>query len=204
LPAGSLRKRRKAATRERLLDSARRLFTTLGFEGATVRRIAQEAEMSVGAVFTHFGSKGEILSEVMQDRLEALYAELDGVATAPAGSTAARLQAMFATHFAFEAGHVKLFLAHIAAAFDPTLAPDAKPYGKNPRLREMVEACLVRGVADGDLDADLSVQDAVDLLMAAYAWTYRLAAWSQAGAPQMTAHMDRQILLIVSGLRARA
>jgi hypothetical protein len=44
----------------------------------------------------------------------------------------------------------------------------------------------------------------VDLLMAAYAWTYRLAAWEQASAEAMTAVMDQQIGLIVGGLLPRS
>ena len=75
----SARQSQKAATRMRVIAAARELFDTEGYEGTTVREIARHAKVSVGSVFTTFASKGEILSQVMQDRLDGLYAELDRV-----------------------------------------------------------------------------------------------------------------------------
>ena len=46
-------------------------------------------------------------------------------------------------------------------------------------------------------------QEIIDLLMAAYVWVYRLAAWHDADAATMTAVMDRQIGLICDGIRPR-
>jgi AcrR family transcriptional regulator len=187
-----------------VLAAARDLFVSLGYEGATIRQIANLAGVSVGSVFTTFASKGEILSEVMKNRLEGLYAELDRVVPYLRGSTADRLRSTFAIHFAFEIRHVQLFLAHIAAAYDWTLAPEALPFGRNLRLQALILDCLAKGVADGDVDPRADLRAVVDLLMAAYAWTYRLAAWEAAGAEAMTAAMDRQIGLIATGLRPRS
>ena len=186
-----------------MLAAARELFARQGYEAATVRQIATLAGVSVGSVFTSFSSKGEILSEVMKDRLDGLYAELDQVIPHLRGSTTDRLQSMFAIHFAFEIRHVQLFLAHLAAAYDWTLAATATPYGRNYRLQELLIDCLAKGVANGDVDPATDLQGVVDLLLAAYAWTYRLAAWEHATAEAMTAAMDRQIGLIATGFRPR-
>jgi AcrR family transcriptional regulator len=157
----------------------------------------------VGSVFTTFASKGEILSQVMQERLGSLYGELDRVAPHLRGSTADRLRSMFAIHFAFEAPRVRLFLAHIAAAYDFTLTAAAAPFGRTPRLQEILRECLDKGVEAGDVDPFADRQQIVDLLMAAYAWTYRLSVWEGADAAAMTAVMDRQIGLIAEGFRPR-
>jgi AcrR family transcriptional regulator len=186
-----------------VLAAARELFISVGFEAATIRQIARLAGVSVGSVFTTFASKGEILSEVMQERLEALYAELDRLIPTLQGSTADRLSSMFATHFAFEIRHLQLFLAHIAAAYDWTLAPGARPFGRNPRLRGLIRECLRCGVASGDVDSAADLDGFVELLLAAYAWTYRLGAWEDASAETMTAVMDQQIVLIARGFQAR-
>ena len=199
----SLRRTQKEATRNRVIDAARELFDTQGYEGTTIREIARHAGVSVGSVFTTFASKGEILSQVMQDRLDGLYAELDRVMPHLRGGTVDRLRTMFAIHFAFEVRHTRLFLAHIAAAYDWTLTPDARPMGKNTRLIGIMRGALAKGVADGDVDPAIEFQEIVDLLMAAYAWVYRLAAWNDADAEAMTAVMDRQLALIVGGLRPR-
>ncbi len=201
--APSLRRTQKEATRNRVIDAARELFDTQGYQGTTIREIARHAGVSVGSVFTTFASKGEILSQVMQDRLDGLYAELDRVMPHLRGETVERLRTMFAIHFAFEVQHTRLFLAHIAAAYDWTLPPSARPMGKTPRLQEIIRECLEKGVAEGDVCCEADQQEIVDLLMAAYAWVYRLAAWDDADAAAMTRVMDRQIGLIAAGFRPR-
>ena len=180
-PVGQ-RQTQKEATRNKVLDASRELFDTQGYQGTTIREIARQAGVSVGSVFTTFASKGEILSQVMQDRLDGLYAELDRVMPHLRGGTLERLRTMFAIHFAFEVKHTRLFLAHIAAAYDWTLPPSAKPMGKTPRLQEIIRECLAKGLAEGDVDTNIAFQEVVDLLMEAYAWIYRLAAWDDADA----------------------
>ena len=198
------RRTQKQATRNRVIEAARELFDTQGYQGTTIREIARHAGVSVGSVFTTFSSKGEVLSQVMADRLDGLYAELDRVMPHLRGATAERLRTMFAIHFAFEAKHTRLFLAHIAAAYDWTLPATATPMGKNQRLQGLIRECLEKGVAQGDVCPEVDQQDVIDLLMAAYAWVYRLAAWNDADAPAMTAVMDRQIALIAGGFQPRA
>lgn len=199
----SVRKSQKEATRQRVLDAARELFETQGYEETTVREIARRAEVSVGSVFTTFTSKGDILSQVMADRLDGLYAELDRVAPNLRGSTADRLRSTFAIHYAFETRRTKLFLAHIAAAYNWTLGPTTKPYGRNPRLRQIIRDCLAGGVARGDVDSAADVELIIDTLLAVYAWTYRLAAWEDADAMALSAVFDRQLGLIADGFRPR-
>ena len=198
-----VRKSQKEATRQRVLTAARDLFETRGYEETTVREIARQAQVSVGSVFTTFSSKGDILSQVMADRLDALYAELDRVAPHLRGSTPDRLRSLFAIHFAFETRRTRLFLAHIAAAYSWTLSAASRPYGRNPRLRQMVADCLTEGVNRGDVDPTCDLDVVIDSLMASYAWTYRLAAWDAADADAMSAVMDRHIGLIADGFRAR-
>ena len=198
------RQSQKEATRQRVVNAARELFDTHGYQGTTIREIARHAGVSVGSVFTTFASKGEILSEVMQARLEPLYAEIDRVMPHLHGTTVDRLRTMFAIHIEFEARQVRLFLSHIAAAYDWTLSSGARPYGRNQRLIDAVGECLARGKADGEVRDDVDCAEVVDLLMAAYAWTYRLVITSNADAKALIGVMDRQIGLIVEGLTPRS
>ncbi|MDO8377763.1 TetR/AcrR family transcriptional regulator [Phenylobacterium sp.] len=199
----SVRQSQKEATRKRVLDAARDLFESRGYEETTVREIARVAEVSVGSVFTTFSSKGDILSQVMADRLDALYAELDRVVPHLRGSTADRLASMFAIHYAFETRRTKLFLAHIAAAFDWTLEANSRPFGRNAHLMQVVRDCLAEGLVRGDVDPATDLDIIVDALMASYAWTYRLAAWNGSDAEAMSAVFDRHIRLICQGFAPR-
>ena len=198
------RQTQKEATRNRVIEAAKELFDTQGYQGTTIREIAAHAGVSVGSVFTTFASKYEVLSQVMADRLDGLYAELDRVMPHLRGGTVDRLRTMFAIHFAFEVRHKRLFLAFIAATYDWTLPPTSTPMGRNRRLQDIIGECLAKGVEDGDVDPGLNQQEVIDLLMAAYVWVYRLAAWHDADAPAMTEVMDRQIALIAAGFAPKA
>lgn len=55
-----------AETRQRLLDAAATVFGRDGFEGARVAQIAEEAGLSVGALYNHYGSKADLLAAVVE------------------------------------------------------------------------------------------------------------------------------------------
>ncbi len=198
------RQTQKEATRRRVIEAARDLFETVGYEETTVREIATQAGVAVGSVFTCFASKAEVLSQVMQDRLEDLYAELDRITPHLRGTVVDRLSSIFALHYAFETRRTPLFLAHIAAAYSWQTGSGAVPYGRNPRLRGMIFDCIADGRHRGEVAEEADISLIVDTLMAAYAWNYRLAAWEQAGPEQMSAVMERQISLIAQGFRPAA
>jgi AcrR family transcriptional regulator len=200
----TLRQTQKEATRRRVMDAARELFDSQGYQGTTIREIARSAGVSVGSVFTTFASKYDVLSQVMQDRLDGLYEELDRVMPHLRGATLDRLRTMFAIHFAFEVRHKRLFLAYISATYDWTLPASATPMGRNRQLMDIIAECLAKGVAEGDVAPAVEHQEIIDLLMAAYVWVYRLAAWHDADAEAMTEVMDRQIALISQGFTPRS
>jgi AcrR family transcriptional regulator len=50
-----------ASTRERILDVALDLFTDQGFDGTSMREIAERLQLSKPAIYYHFASKEEIL-----------------------------------------------------------------------------------------------------------------------------------------------
>lgn len=184
-----------------MLESARDLFNEIGYEETTIRAVAERAGVSVGSVFTTFASKADVLSQVMDDRVEALYRELEHVARHMRGSTADRLCSLFAIHYDFECRRVRLFLAHISASFSPSLDRNTVPFGRNSRFMNMILDMLEEGVGRGEVCPEADLPLVLDTLMAAYAWNYRLAASQGCDAQAMTAIMDRQILLIFKGVK---
>jgi AcrR family transcriptional regulator len=55
------RARKKAATRAAIADAALALFLEHGFEGVSIRQIAEAADVSVATVFVHFPSKEALI-----------------------------------------------------------------------------------------------------------------------------------------------
>lgn len=193
----------KEATRRRVLEAAYELFESEGYEATTVRAIARRAGVSVGSVFTSFTSKAQILSEVMEAWRSGLYAEFDRLLPHLRGSTADRLRSMFAIHYAFEAPRRRLFLAHIAAAYSWNSGLNSRPFGQAERLKGMLRDCLADGIGRGDVDPQADLDLIVEMLLAAYGWTYRLVTWQDATTEELCALMDRQIGLIAEGFAPR-
>lgn len=66
---------RNIDTRERILDTAERLFMAHGYEGTSMRQITSEASVNLAAVNYHFGSKEALIEEVFRRRLDWLNEE---------------------------------------------------------------------------------------------------------------------------------
>lgn len=56
VPTGR-RERKKAATRQKIADTALRLFLERGYEAVGIRDVAAEADVAVTTLFSHFASK---------------------------------------------------------------------------------------------------------------------------------------------------
>lgn len=62
----------KGGSRERLLDAAEMLFAEKGFDATSIREIASRAGDTIGTLSYHFGSKSQLLSEVVRRRFDVL------------------------------------------------------------------------------------------------------------------------------------
>ncbi len=78
------RERKKAATRAAILEAASALFLARGFEGVTVREIADRADVSEKTVFTHFPRKEALVFSDEDERHERLVSAVSG---RPAGTS---------------------------------------------------------------------------------------------------------------------
>jgi AcrR family transcriptional regulator len=58
------REREKSETRDKILDAARELFVTEGYEGVSMRRVADKIEYSPTAIYVHFADKNELFHEL--------------------------------------------------------------------------------------------------------------------------------------------
>jgi AcrR family transcriptional regulator len=58
------RERERQALRERILDAARELFTSRGYEAVTMREIASRIEYSATALYAHFADKESLVREL--------------------------------------------------------------------------------------------------------------------------------------------
>ncbi|MFI8949690.1 TetR/AcrR family transcriptional regulator [Streptomyces sp. NPDC053750] len=61
------RERKKAATRQKIADTALRLFLEHGYDAVGIRDVAAEADVAVTTLFSHFASKEALVFEQEED-----------------------------------------------------------------------------------------------------------------------------------------
>ena len=66
--------------RAELLAAAEKIFTVAGYEGATIRKIADEVGVSSTALYMYFQDKSQIMLEICVHALEDLYHKLEAIA----------------------------------------------------------------------------------------------------------------------------
>jgi AcrR family transcriptional regulator len=61
------REREKSDTRDKILDAARELFVTEGYEGVSMRKVAEKIEYSPTAIYVYFADKNELFHELCRE-----------------------------------------------------------------------------------------------------------------------------------------
>jgi AcrR family transcriptional regulator len=83
LSAGlSRRERERLHCREEILAAASELFAQLGYEKTAVKQIAGRVGVSVGALYSHFSGKEEILRELLENSMRELRRRSDAACSA--------------------------------------------------------------------------------------------------------------------------
>jgi len=87
-----------------ILEAAERIFVAEGYEGATIRKIADEVGVSSTALYMHFRDKDEILHEICLQAMQALLEQNSEIAARPADAVT-RLQLMLEAYVAMGLDH---------------------------------------------------------------------------------------------------
>src|SRR4029079_16278860 len=73
----SLRERKRARTRQALIDAAAELFEQRGYDGTTIADIAAAAEVSTRTYFSYFATKEDVLFPEADARVKAALTAID-------------------------------------------------------------------------------------------------------------------------------
>lgn len=90
--------------RGEILDAAERIFIAEGYEGATIRKIADEVGVSPTALYIHFPDKAAILGEIGKRTLELLLARNLELAAQPQDA-AVRVRTMLEAYMRWGLAH---------------------------------------------------------------------------------------------------
>ena len=88
-------RKRAVVRREEIVSIAADIFATKGYNGASLRDIAERAGMTKAALYYHFPDKEQIFGAVVMTRMEALNAAVTEATTAAGDDPLARILAFF-------------------------------------------------------------------------------------------------------------
>jgi AcrR family transcriptional regulator len=146
-------------TRERLLEAALELTREGGYAAASVAQIAERAGVSGGALYRHWGSKGELFAELFRTVCTRELAAMRAAAEAP-GTVTERIEAVLGTFAGRALQSPRLAWTLIAEPVHPLVEAERLDYRR--AYREDLAVLLQAAVDAGEIPA----QD-VDLTAAA-------------------------------------
>lgn len=161
----SRRREQAAATRQRIIDSARKLFAHDGYAATPIRVIAEQAGVAEQTVYAIFGTKRNILTAVWDTMdADAGVEELVQQLGEAAGNPERQIELTVAFDLRlFERAADIMQAAHRAASADPELA-DALVEG-HQRGRRGRERFVQAWVESGRLRSELSLNEALDIFV---------------------------------------
>ncbi|WP_421736529.1 TetR/AcrR family transcriptional regulator [Caulobacter sp.] len=191
----------KQRTRERVLSAARRLFSERGYEGATIRDIAQAAGMSTGAVFASFSDKSELFDEILTADYEVIYAQM--VQAARAGATVDEaLLGLFGVAYSFHLDQLPLLRASIAVSWTRSDAAERRARTDVKHIFRLIGEVTQRGIDQGQLKSDINAKLLAEMTWDVYVANYRRAVFDGWSADALLARLSDQLKVIFAGARA--
>lgn len=147
--------RKGERTRRRILEAARRVFGQAGYDRATIRAIAAEAQVDKSSVIQYFGTKQQLFREAVDFRMEVdaltvggdpaasaenyLRAMLERWAADPDSPMAVLLRTSLTSEEAAD-----LMRAHVTAESIDRIAPRLE--GEDTRLRAALAGAVMFGI----------------------------------------------------------
>jgi AcrR family transcriptional regulator len=77
------RERQRLELRRKILDAARELFSTHGYEAVTMRKVAEKIEYSAPTIYLHFADKDALVRELCSEDFRALATHFQALAAEP-------------------------------------------------------------------------------------------------------------------------
>lgn len=143
------REREREEVRTRILDAARELFVSEGFDAVTMRRIADRIEYSPTAIYFHFKDKEALLTELCVTDFSSLAMQFARIAKVLDPVERMRRTGHAYAEFAIE--HPNHYRLMFMTPHPPLMPDDERLHRGNPEedAYAFLRATVVEGIAAG-------------------------------------------------------
>jgi AcrR family transcriptional regulator len=142
-----------AARRNEILDSAQRLIYTKGYEKMAIRDILNELQISKGAFYHYFDSKGALLEALIERLLDSAEKLLDPIVQDPGLSALDKLERYFATAARWKTDQKAYMLALMDVWYaDENAIVRQKIFAMTvKRISPIIATILCQGIQEGSV-----------------------------------------------------
>lgn len=195
-----LRERSKQRRRQLVLVASEDLFRERSYARTTIEEIAAAAEVSIGTIYSYFGSKGGIMRALMMPVIETMKEDGEAILAQPPKRASDAIIALFeAYRFSNDWKHLNLL-----KALDPrTRTDDEELYKLTEAFDEFIQAQLAEMLRilqrEGRLNETIDIGDAVFILymlLTRHFDTYLLVD-GQKSYEEILADLHRRLRLII-------
>jgi AcrR family transcriptional regulator len=193
---------RREATRANVIEAARKVFLSEGYEGATIKMIADSAKVSPGTVLNAAPSKAALLIQILGDEYEAIRDAGDRLEASLSGSVLDRLAGLLQVSLEAQSRHGELFAAAIGHSWRWTDPVYQETFEQISDAWEPVARVVKDGVKSGELRAGLDVDAVTSVLEDVYLGVLRRVRREELDQAAASALMRERIALVLDGLKA--
>ena len=204
LAAGRVTRRdmRREATKAAVLEAAEKVFLSQGYEGATIKAIADEAGVSPGTVLNAEPSKAALLMAILSNEVEMIAESVEQMEAALSGNLADRIVALLQIMLEGQSRNSELFAAAVGHSWmvaDPTYqaAFDQMELAWRP-VRRVIET----GIADGELLPDVDAEAMMAVLSDQFLGAMRASRRNEYEERPIVS-LETRVRTVIEGMLAR-
>lgn len=193
---------RREATRAVVLEAAGEVFLSEGYQGATIKMIADRAGVSAGTVLNAEPSKAALLMAIMRGHYEGVAETLSNLESALSGRACDRLSALLQSMMDAHLRQIELMSAAIGHSWLVQDEPYQRAFDAMDFAWEAVRRALAAGVKAGEFRSDLDQPTAFAAIVDLFMGSLRECRRAEGEDPH--AALTARLALLVQGMAGRS
>ncbi len=159
--------REREAVSRSILDAARELFVTHGYQEVSIRKIADRIEYSPAAIYSYFPSKDDIFFALAEEGFRLLFSYAQDIAAEQMEHPADTLREMFWRYYQFSKEHPEYFALMFLDRTVPKIRDNWERFGFIGELKHDTRARIAHAMAAGAVPTGTSTHTVFRLLLTA-------------------------------------
>jgi len=193
LEKNNLREEKKLQYRQKILNAAVKEFDLRGFANTSVSNIMQTADLGVGTFYNYFGSKEEVLMNLVKN----LFSKVEKKVHEKAKKNSSSLE-LLETACKYTAELIdknRFILPLLMTAVVHSDKPELSQKNLSPGFRNVFDEIILRGQNSGEIRNDISF----DLISELFHSIYQAAAFSKLQIP-FQENVRLKVKILIDGL----